>query len=553
MPEALESLEARRAALASQAERLSRVNRASTQDMLCSVRERLAGLDTEIADRHAQTATRERRQSEETARKQERTTSEESVAAVTSITGTVAPPLPPPPSTIRDRALSAAVLPVANTEQGLARPRLKSVEERGQQPSTSVLKSASSSLTASRFSNARLSLSGASAADRARLAFLTGGASEAARPKEPPSNQPFMSTSGDVIGKSSVIDENTSASVDSRATRSVSMADIRAKAAQQLEQQQSPPLDTKEVSTRDAQGSTESSVMVGSMVDNREKGAESVERVSETSEIKTEAVNQSMKAISEEAEAPVYSSTDDGDLKPQVVPAATETDNFEAYKGHEEQNAEDEAESESDSDDDFTLGLDTAHLEFLRQQTMLHRNTETAAAEKAAAEEVPTEAPTEWPINRAMSPPSSPSPPSSCASPVAVASPAQTTQQETACASSGLLSEPQSPRSPPVSASLLPLQRASMAQQQFELGFEAEDLGHLEAAATAYALCLEWDESRADAGYNLGGVLQDLGRPDEARVRYREVWKWFATRMNLTSVCVRLLERIGNFHLTTSS
>jgi len=62
-----------------------------------------------------------------------------------------------------------------------------------------------------------------------------------------------------------------------------------------------------------------------------------------------------------------------------------------------------------------------------------------------------------------------------------------------------------------------------MAQQQFELGFEAEDLGHLEAAATAYALCLEWDESRADAGYNLGGVLQDLGRPDEALNCYREV------------------------------
>ena len=63
-----------------------------------------------------------------------------------------------------------------------------------------------------------------------------------------------------------------------------------------------------------------------------------------------------------------------------------------------------------------------------------------------------------------------------------------------------------------------------MAQQQYDLGFEAEDLGHLEAAATAYALCLEWDLDRADAGYNLGGVLQDLGQPDEALSRYLEVW-----------------------------
>jgi hypothetical protein len=165
----MESLKGRREALIEQRDRLSRVSRASTAEMLVSVEDRLAGVDREIEKREARASVESERL------KRENNLSRESIKA--SLTA---------PSVI-------AVKRDEQPESAVAMPSISSTRMMGvldKAPGTSTtarleratvdvvgdVQTPLSRGMGSRLSNSRLSLTGGSAADKARLAFLIGGA-----------------------------------------------------------------------------------------------------------------------------------------------------------------------------------------------------------------------------------------------------------------------------------------------------------------------------------------------------------------------------------------
>jgi len=134
------------------------------------------------------------------------------------------------------------------------------------------------------------------------------------------------------------------------------------------------------------------------------------------------------------------------------------------------------------------------------------------------------------------------------------------------------------------------VERVGFAEQQLQLAFDYEDKGSdgdLKAAAQAYELCLDWGaglvelltlhnppvsagsggdksvdsptsldetavaaigqwrEFRGEAAYNLGGLLQDLGRPrEESMARYQEVKSIHATS-NSTQMVIMIKKNQG--------